>query len=324
MAMRNLIHLLLFLFTCTSVIAQVCEPDQYRVTLTTTTVDSCIEGQWAFWGSYEEFVPFVEQQQQREEVIRQPVQDTPSFFSRMGIFFKNLFSRDETEKDLEPAKENVQRTPKPETKTETPDEIPTSTSQATTEMESLDTTPTASTQFTPLVTCTENQMQNDPAHCGACNFSCPLQDGAIAKCILGRCAYLCEDNYIDLDNNATNGCECAPDEFESNDHIEEAFSLGTLEQGKEFSMILRTPATDADYFTFDAQHDPEVPFSLRITAPQHQICLYRGTQIYSCKDERITFEESTGLFSAEGSYAIGLSAREKGSCESTQLTIRNS
>jgi Notch 1 len=51
-------------------------------------------------------------------------------------------------------------------------------------------------------------LGQDPDHCGGCGVACYVQGVAEATCISGRCVISeCEAGYINLDGEATNGCE---------------------------------------------------------------------------------------------------------------------
>ncbi len=52
-------------------------------------------------------------------------------------------------------------------------------------------------------------LSSDPAHCGRCNRTCRFFHGR-AGCSMGTCTLLgCEDGFVDLDGDPSNGCEYA-------------------------------------------------------------------------------------------------------------------
>jgi hypothetical protein len=50
-------------------------------------------------------------------------------------------------------------------------------------------------------------LANDPAHCRACDVTCPTVAHATAVCAAGRCGFVCHDTHADCDREASNGCE---------------------------------------------------------------------------------------------------------------------
>jgi len=45
-------------------------------------------------------------------------------------------------------------------------------------------------------------------HCGGCNIGCDYKPYMSVACTFGNCAYNCLENFIDLDHDEENGCEC--------------------------------------------------------------------------------------------------------------------
>ncbi|MGK0361029.1 MAG: hypothetical protein ACI9U2_003347 [Bradymonadia bacterium] len=52
-------------------------------------------------------------------------------------------------------------------------------------------------------------LQGDLSHCGGCNLPCDPTASARATCDAGACAQICERGFVDLDGDASNGCEYA-------------------------------------------------------------------------------------------------------------------
>jgi hypothetical protein len=47
------------------------------------------------------------------------------------------------------------------------------------------------------------------ASCGSCGVACPRRANAGAACVMGGCVSTCAPGFVDLDRDASNGCECA-------------------------------------------------------------------------------------------------------------------
>lgn len=52
----------------------------------------------------------------------------------------------------------------------------------------------------------ETNLSTDPLNCSGCGLECPAVNGK-PSCVSSKCAVVCQDNFDDCDNDASNGCE---------------------------------------------------------------------------------------------------------------------
>ncbi len=58
----------------------------------------------------------------------------------------------------------------------------------------------------------ETNIAVDPMHCGGCMNACPVPAHSTADCQMAMCSYVCQAGYLDLNGQASDGCEyqCTP------------------------------------------------------------------------------------------------------------------
>ena len=342
-----------------SVYGQVCDEGQFRISLPERAVELCDNGNWEegesfdTWLEYVQSVPIpvieepeliIEEQVEKPQIElsksekeQEQANNQPSFFQRMATRISNFFSSSEEKTQNEPEEnlqvqppiepelviEDTQANDPPEVKTEKPIEEESPVEELVEQEESEQSLPSQLT-----LACDESKLASDVNNCGVCGNVCIPKAAARVSCVVGTCAYTCDEGYIDADGDEDNGCECAPDQFEPNNNIETSFDLGVLQQGGRASLSLTTPNGDADYFHFHAVHDGISDFKITATVgsteQQIQLCLYKEGQVISCQRGRVNFEEHTGILSGEGNYMISVVATEEFACDEVEITILNS